>query len=126
MEAWDGANNKAVTTMTLYLVLEEGLDVTQLFNYPNPFENDTEFVYTLSVPATVTITVYTLNGVKVVTLESLGDQDRGFQRLPENGPWDGRDAFGDQIANGAYLYRFRAETSDGRVVTRWGRLARLR
>jgi hypothetical protein len=121
VEAWDGANNKAVLTVTLHLTLDEELDVSDLFNFPNPFTDATEFVYTLSVPADVMITIYTLNGVKVRVLEAFAGQ-AGFQRLP----WDGRDQFGDQIANGAYLYYFRAETLDDQAVTRWGRLARLR
>ncbi|MBA7643329.1 hypothetical protein ES703_51053 [subsurface metagenome] len=121
VEAWDGANNKAITTLTLHLTLDEELDVSDLFNFPNPFSDDTEFVYTLSVPADVTITIYTLNGVKVKILEDFTGQ-AGFQRLW----WGGRDEFGDQIANGAYLYHFRAATLDDQAVTRWGRLARLR
>lgn len=121
VEAWDGANNKAVLTVTLHLTLDEGLDVSDLFNFPNPFTDATEFVYTLSIPADVMITIYTLNGVKVRVLDAFAGQ-AGFQRLP----WDGRDKFGDQIANGAYLYHFRAETLDDQAVTKWGRLARLR
>ena len=122
IEAWDGANNRAISTLTLHLTLDEELDVSDLFNFPNPFSDDTEFVYTLSVPADVTITIYTLNGVKVKILEDFTGQ-AGFRRLW----WDGRDKFGDQIANGAYLYHFRAaETLDGQTITRWGRLARLR
>jgi len=120
VEAWDGANNKAVLTVTLHLTLDEGLDVSDLFNFPNPFSDATEFVYTLYPPADVTITIYTINGVKVRVLEAFAGQ-AGFQRLP----WDGRDKFGDQIANGAYLYHFRAEL-DGQTITRWGRLACLR
>lgn len=122
IEAWDSANHKALLAITVYLTLSEELDVTDLFNFPNPFPDRTEFVYTLSIPAEVTITVYTLNGVRVTELNSFGSQASGFQRLP----WDGRDAFGDQIANGAYLYRFQAESLDGATTTRWGRLARLR
>ena len=107
--------------MTLYLTLDEDLDVSDLFNFPNPFSDDTEFVYTLSVPADVTITIYTLNGVKVKILEDFAGQ-AGFRRLW----WDGRDEFNDQIANGAYLYHFRAATFEDQAITRWGRLARLR
>jgi len=121
VEAWDGANNRAISTLTLHLTLEEELDVAGLFNFPNPFSEETEFVYTLSVPADVTITIYTLNGVKLRILEAVTDQ-AGFQRLS----WDGRDQFGDQIANGAYLYHFRAATFDDQAITEWGRLARLR
>ncbi len=121
VEAWDGANNRAISTVTLYLTLDEDLDVSDLLNFPNPFSETTTFVYTLSVPADVTITIYTLNGVKVRILEAVADQ-AGFQRLS----WDGRDEFGDQIANGAYLYHLRAATLDEHTVARWGRLARLR
>ncbi len=121
VEAWDGANNRAISTITLHLTLDEKLDVSDPLNFPNPFSETTTFVYTLSVSADVTITIYTLNGVKVRILDAVADQ-AGFQRLP----WDGRDEFGDQIANGAYLYHFRAETLDDQAVTRWGRLARLR
>jgi len=121
VEAWDGANNRAISTLTLHLTLDEDLDVSDPLNFPNPFSKTTTFVYALSVPADVTITIYTLNGVKVRILEAFADQ-AGFQRLP----WDGRDEFGDQIANGAYLYHFRAATLDDQAVTRWGRLARLR
>ncbi|MCH8024452.1 MAG: T9SS type A sorting domain-containing protein [Candidatus Marinimicrobia bacterium] len=122
IEAWDSANNKTVTTIVLYLALSEQLAVDGLFNFPNPFQDQTEFVYTLSVPAEIAITVYTLNGVKVVELYSMGEQTSGFQRLF----WNGRDAYQDRIANGTYLYQFRAETLDGAIITRWGRLARLR
>jgi hypothetical protein len=125
VEAWDGANNKSISTTTIHFALEEELSATHLYNYPNPFQDHTEFVYTLSRPAEVTITIYTLNGTKVLTLESLGEQGSGFHRLPETGPWEGRDAFGDQIANGTYLYHFQA-TGDGKTIAKWGRLARLR
>ncbi len=121
VEAWDGANNRSRASWTLHLSLEEELDVSDLFNYPNPFETFTEVVYTLSAPAEVEISVYTLNGVKVRSL-SPGEQGHGFQRLP----WDGRDHFGDQVANGAYLYRLRAQAIDGQTIIQWGRLARLR
>ncbi|MEE9162903.1 MAG: type IX secretion system sortase PorU, partial [Candidatus Neomarinimicrobiota bacterium] len=122
VEAWDGANNRTRDSWTLHLSLQDELDVSDLFNFPNPFRNTTEFVYTLSAPAEVEITVFTLNGVKVISLLSLGQQGHGFQRLP----WDGHDHFGDQVANGAYLYQLRAQGMEGQTIIQWGRLARLR
>jgi hypothetical protein len=126
IEAWDGGNNKTLSQMAFHLELDEKLNVAHLYNYPNPFTRQTEFVYTLSIPAKVSITVFTLNGTKVRVFESAGIQDYGFQRLPEYEPWNGRDAFGDPIANGTYLYRFKAETTDGETITEWGKLARIR
>ena len=122
VEAWDGANNRTRASWTLHLSLQEELDVSDPLNYPNPFKHATEFIYTLSAPADVEITVFTLNGVKVRSLHSLWEPDRILQRLP----WDGRDHFGDQVANGAYLYRLHAQGLDGRTKIKWGRLARLR
>ena len=126
VEAWDGANNRSRQQLTLNLDLAATLAVTTLFNYPNPFQGVTRFFYNLSVEAEVAITIYTLNGIRVRTLSSLGTQSRGPQRLPESGQWDGSDAFGDGIANGTYLYRFRAQTLEGDAIVRWGRLTRLR
>lgn len=126
VEAWDGANNRTRESLAINLDLASSLDATTLLNYPNPFGNQTRFFYVLSVPAQVTITIYTLNGVKVHTLESLDYQDPGPQRLPDDGQWDGTDWYGDPIANGTYLYRFRAETPEGQSIVLWGRLARLR
>ncbi|MCH7575418.1 MAG: type IX secretion system sortase PorU [Candidatus Marinimicrobia bacterium] len=126
VQAWDGANNRSRKSITLNLNLSTALDVDDIYNYPNPFAMQTRFFYVLSQPAEVTITIFTINGAKILTLESLGLQDAGPQRLPETGQWDGNDEFGDSIANGAYLYRFRAKSPTGDTVVKWGRLARLR
>ncbi|UCD37683.1 MAG: type IX secretion system sortase PorU [Fidelibacterota bacterium] len=120
VEAWDGANNKSVSGLTLHLSLSQEQVVTDVFNFPNPFPAATDFVFTLGIPADVTITIFTLNGIKIRTLEAFASR-AGPQRIY----WDGRDEFGDQIANGTYLYHFKVD-ADGQAVTKWGRLARLR
>ncbi|MCH8327485.1 MAG: type IX secretion system sortase PorU [Candidatus Marinimicrobia bacterium] len=125
VQAWDGANNRSRKSVILNLNLAVSLDAEDIYNFPNPFSGQTRFFYVLSRSAEVTITLFTLNGAKILTLQS-GLQDAGPQRLPEFGQWNGTDEFGDAIANGTYLYRFRAENPDGETVVKWGRLARLR
>jgi flagellar hook assembly protein FlgD len=40
--------------------------------------------------------------------------------------WDGRDAEGDDVANGVYLYVIEAETDDAKATTSVGRMLRAK
>ena len=40
--------------------------------------------------------------------------------------WDGRDADGDPVANGVYLYKLEIQTSEGKTISRVERMARAR
>jgi hypothetical protein len=82
--------------------------VSHLQNYPNPFTRVTRFHYTLSAGAPVTrytLQIFSISGSLVRTLshEQLGSLRVGTH-LTEGG-WDGRDSFGDSLANGVYIYQ---------------------
>jgi hypothetical protein len=79
--------------------------IVQLYNYPNPFSRDTQFLFMLTgaEPADeVVIRIFTVAGRKIreIVVPSSGLQI-GFNRVY----WDGRDSDGDEIANGYYLYQ---------------------
>jgi len=75
------------------------------FNTPNPCKTRTSFQYTLNRPVdSVTITVYTLNGSKVVELRGT-ELYAGTNMLP----WDLRDSSGNRIANGLYIYQVKVK-----------------
>lgn len=82
--------------------------ITHMMNYPNPFSTSTRFVFTLTgnkVPDDIIIQIMTVTG-KVV--REITEQELGPIRIGRNVTeyaWDGRDEFGDQLANGVYLYR---------------------
>ncbi len=81
--------------------------ITYLMNYPNPFSTSTRFVFTLTgntVPDEMRIQIMTVTGkiVKTITLDEFGPIKVG-QNISEYA-WDGRDEWGDQLANGVYLY----------------------
>ena len=84
---------------------------TQLLaNYPNPFNPETWMPYELATDTEVRITIYTSNGVVVRTLQ-FGHQSAGYYRDRERAAyWDGRNAFGEQVASGIYFYQL--ETDD--------------
>lgn len=82
--------------------------ITNVFNYPNPFSTSTRFVFELTgaqVPDEMRIEILTVTGkiVKVIYLEDLGPINIG--RNITTYAWDGRDTYGDPLANGVYFYR---------------------
>ncbi len=75
-----------------------------LQNYPNPFNPETWIPYQLSVDSPVSVSIYDRTGALVRTL-SLGIQSAGFYNSRGRAAyWDGRNAFGEQVASGVYFY----------------------
>lgn len=99
--------------------------ILQVFNYPNPFARETLFTFVLTgsaVPDEVSIRIFTVAGRKIREISVLqGALQIGFNQVR----WDGRDADGDEIANGTYLYqvRLKSPTAD---VSEISKLVRLR
>jgi hypothetical protein len=82
--------------------------ITEVMNYPNPFSTATHFVFTLTgseVPSYFKIQILTITGkvIREITNDELGALHIG-RNITEYA-WDGKDEFGDQLANGVYLYR---------------------
>lgn len=97
----------------------------QVYNYPNPFSNETEFTFILTgaqVAEEVSIKIFTVAGRKireiVVPPSSL---QLGFNRIH----WNGRDEDGDEIANGYYFYQVRLK-ADNTIVSPIQKLAKIR
>jgi hypothetical protein len=82
--------------------------ISNLLNYPNPFSTSTAFVFTITgsdIPQNIRIQVLTVTGkiVREITMNELGPLHIG--RNITDFKWDGRDQYGDKLANGVYLYR---------------------
>jgi hypothetical protein len=82
--------------------------ISNMFNYPNPFTTSTAFVFTLTgseVPQNLRIQIMTISGkvIREVTKNELGTLRIG-RNITEY-KWDGTDQYGNQLANGVYLYR---------------------
>jgi flagellar hook assembly protein FlgD len=82
--------------------------ISNMFNYPNPFTSSTAFVFTLTgseVPQNLRIQIMTISGkvVREITKNELGTLRIG-RNITEY-KWDGTDQYGNQLANGIYLYR---------------------
>jgi hypothetical protein len=81
-------------------------------NYPNPFNPSTDINYSLPEDAFVTVKVYDALGREVKTLLSSNQTARAYRVA-----WDGKDASGNTLASGMYLYRMVATNASGKVFT---------
>ena len=111
VKAWDNANNPAEKNITLHILSKQKLQVMNILNFPNPYATTTQFAFEITSSATISIDVYTLGGRRVVSLpeESFSN---GYNYIN----WDGRDAYGERLANGVYLYRLTADDGDERIT----------
>ncbi|MEO8151376.1 MAG: C25 family cysteine peptidase [Bacteroidia bacterium] len=95
--------------------------ITEVINYPNPFSTSTRFVFTLTgsdLPKYFKIQIMTVTGkiIREITKEELGPLHIG--RNITQYAWDGKDQFGDQLANGVYLYRVQTQLNGTSIQKR--------
>jgi hypothetical protein len=95
-----------------------------VYNFPNPMEAETRFLFELEREADVEVALYTVSGQKILELEAFGLTPAQAREVGI--PWDGRDADGDRLANGLYFYRVVARDGAGRREERIERLVVLR
>ncbi len=78
--------------------------VTQIYNYPNPYNPETTIEYTLDRAANIEINLFTVLGQKIRTIAS-GYREAGTHSLRFNG---------SNLSSGIYYYRMKL-TSDGKT-----------
>jgi len=98
--------------------------ITHLLSFPNPFDDElgTRFSFTLTgeEPADLLLRVFSVTGRMIYERTERG-LSPGYHELA----WDGRDADGDKLGNGVYLYRVVAAGPSGHASEQ-GRLVKLR
>ncbi|MBU0472969.1 MAG: T9SS type A sorting domain-containing protein [Bacteroidetes bacterium] len=70
-------------------------------NYPNPFASSTDIPYGLNKQSSVKVIIYDILG-RVVQKFNVGQKSSGTHNIL----WDGRNEFGQKVANGIYFYNF--------------------
>jgi hypothetical protein len=103
----DNFHNRTTLLLTVRVPAQTSLTLTDVVNYPNPFKAYTDFTFRLNQDADVTVQVFTVAGRPVQALKARGTF--GYNRIP----WDGRDADGDAMANGVYIYKITARPLAG-------------
>lgn len=116
VNASDASGNRAGVApyeITFEVVSES--TITHFYPYPNPFSTSTRFVFTLTgseIPDQIKIQIFTVSGklVREITQDEIGPIRIG-NNITEYA-WDGRDEFGDVLANGTYVYRVQVKSNN--------------
>jgi len=108
VKAWDNANNYSIAATDFNLTISDKLTLEKVANFPNPFHNETDFVFYLTQPGQVKITIYTIRGVQIKIIPNETILTPGFHQIH----WNGYDDFGDEIARGIYLYKIQVLSTD--------------
>ncbi len=126
VKAWDVNNNSGEGTVDFMVVNGKVVDIEQLMNYPNPFDNLTHFVFEHNHPEEeldIEINIYNAAGAFVNSIR---------QTFTPNGSrtneitWDGTDNHGSRLPSGMYVYRLNLSTAKGYKTTAYQKLVIVR
>lgn len=116
IKVWDVVNNSNDKIIEFRVVKDQELQLTQVYNYPNPFTTSTTFMFEHNRPGDlldVSVRIFSPSGklVKNIrqTINSTGNRSFEIE-------WDGKDDFGEKIGRGVYIYRI--EVKDSRGMTK--------
>ena len=115
VRAWDVHNNPSEQSISFEVESDENLVVRDVYNYPNPMNNFTQFVFEHNqpgIPLDVSIRIYTLTGAPIQLIQETIIGNSSYASIP----WDGLDRDFDRLGNGTYVYvlRVSTETPEGR------------
>lgn len=101
-------NNSGANPLRVRFEVVNESSITNFYPYPNPFSTNVRFVFTLTgseIPDKIKIRIMTISGhiVREINQDELGPLHIGHNI--SQFAWDGRDEFGDRLANGVYLYK---------------------
>lgn len=108
IEAYDIFNNKSEKSYRIEKREQYSLIITNVYHYPNPFkENEPKyFTFWLNNTADIEIAVFTITGKEIRNFKTSGQI--GFNRVE----WNGKDADGDDLANGVYFFKVIGKKED--------------
>lgn len=128
--AKDAAGNSSDTTL-LSVNVTNSLQLSDVYNIPNPFAGGTTFTFILAGtdnPQSVHIKIYTVAGRLIQDLDFSSKVHigiNGYKNSSDNLYWNGRDRDGDEIANGVYFYRV-VISGNGQQVAATQKLVKMR
>ncbi len=109
--AWDTYNNSSMAEIQFVVSDDDGLQLSRVLNYPNPFTSYTEFWFNHNKPfepLDVQVQVMTVTG-KIVWSKTQSITTPGFTAREIT--WDGRDDFGQRLGKGVYVYKIRVHST---------------
>lgn len=122
LKVWDVYNNSSEAYTEFIVTEEEDIQVSNVLNYPNPFNNYTEFHFDHNKAGqnlSINVNVLSVAG-RVV--KSISQEIANAPAHSSSVTWDGRDDFGDLLGRGAYLYYLSVKAEDGSTYSKTEKL----
>ncbi len=126
LKVWDVSNNSGTDSIEFIVAGSADIAIRHLFNYPNPFTNNTAFYFEHNQSSTqldVMIQIFTVSGRLVKTIDASLFSD-GFRLGPIE--WDGLDDFGNKIGRGVYFYKASLRNESGNTIEKLEKLVILK
>jgi hypothetical protein len=119
VKVWDVANNSAEGSTDFIVVSKDKLAIDKIFNYPNPFNDQTTFQFEHNRPNEnlhIILSIFDLNGKRIKDFETdvmtTGDRETSLH-------WNARETDnGATVSSGLYVYEITVKTSDGQVASK--------
>ncbi len=125
IKAWDLQNNSSEKTIEFIVDDNVEIHLTEVLNYPNPFENETRFEFAHNKNGSILeaiIRIYNIVGEFVIELPS-----NNFEGTNESGIiiWNGKNQNGEVVAPGIYVYTIEVKDSYGNVTVQQQKLFKI-
>jgi len=122
VKIWDIHNNSAESTLEFVVMDSEEMLLENLFNYPNPFFDNTWFNIEHNRPdqnLRLVLTIYDMSGhmVRIIDRHIFSP---GYRLEPVI--WNGTSSGGNKLGGGVYLYRAILSSEEGEEVMKSGKL----
>ncbi|ULQ54945.1 type IX secretion system sortase PorU [Flavihumibacter rivuli] len=123
IKAWDVLNNSSEVVITFRVEQKAGFVLEKVYNYPNPTNAGTRFVFVHNQngsPLRVQVNIYGINGQKVKTINGtiIASGNRSFI------DYDGRNDRGFPLSPGIYVYQVVLQRPDGKQEWKAGKLVK--
>jgi hypothetical protein len=119
LKAWDMYNNSTTKTITFAVSNDIPVDIFQIYNYPNPFDDHTWFTFRhnqFKGELTLEIEIYNFYGQHVRTIGPEKVFTDGYSIAPVL--WDGNSQGGNKLDDGVYFYTVKVSNRDGEYTQR--------
>ena len=104
----------------MYRSDNEKIKIYNVYNFPNPFQKETEFIFEVNQNFDYSLDIYSIGGKRIWANKGYS-LNAGINTIK----WNGKNAFGEEISNGVYIYRIKI-FGEKTIIAHIGRCARYR
>lgn len=113
IKAWDVVNNSSKTTIQFRVAKQKKPEISKLYNYPNPFVNNTVISFEHNQPGiNLNISLVIFNAMGQIVYQSSQQQNDAGTRSVQL-QWNGRGGQGEKLEKGVYFYRIIVQSING-------------